>query len=209
MSKIPRGWIKLQLQVTYRQKLAKLFSATCVTLKSGCDSSSSSRIILTTTTWIRLPIAGSLYKDDTMFMIVSRYVSTSPSWWNATIEGSATINASTCRGLLTDRLGLERLLLLWCPWPRVFLPPWTRTYTGFFLAVNIHFPIRAKVSTSPCVCHSMRVSVKRRGSLVPHVLIMCFFLFLRLRRLRLWCVPWCWFYLIDKNWINMFKLLFY
>lgn len=102
----------LRSEISYLQKLCRLFSAKCVTLKSGCVSSSSSRTMRTTTTLIRFPMAGSLYSDETMFMIVSKYVSTSPSWWNATIDGSATISASTCRGLLIDRFARCRSRLL-------------------------------------------------------------------------------------------------
>lgn len=88
----------------YLQKSMRFFSAACVTLKSGLVLSSSSKTMRTTTTLIRFPMAGSLYSDDTIFIMVSRYVSTSRSWWKSTMDGSATTSASTCRGLLTDRL---------------------------------------------------------------------------------------------------------
>lgn len=88
----------------YRQKSKRFFSAACVTLKSGLASISSNKTIRTTTTLIKFPMAGSLYSDDTMFMMVNKYVSTSRSWWKSTMDGSATTNASTCLGLLTERL---------------------------------------------------------------------------------------------------------
>lgn len=124
------------LRFSYLQKLSNVVVATWVTLRSWYESSSSSRIIFTTTTWTELPMVGSLYNDDTMFMIVSRYVSTFPSSWNCIIDGSATTSASTCRGVITDlATRLLPLLLLWCLFSRSFSrwflilrPPWTITY---------------------------------------------------------------------------------
>lgn len=121
----------------YLQKLSKVVCATWVTFKSWYDSSSSSNIILTTTTWIELPIVGSLYKADTIFIIVSKYASTSTSLpsWNCTIVWSATTNASTWRGVTTERVWrfLEFfwwfLFRCWCWlwWFLTFRPPWTIT----------------------------------------------------------------------------------
>lgn len=96
--------------LTNLHKFRRFPSAAWVILKSGWASSSSSRTIRMTTTFIKLPMFGSLYSDETIFMIVSRYISTSPSWWNSTIDGSATTKASTCRGLLID------LLVRFCTW---------------------------------------------------------------------------------------------
>lgn len=71
---IERYIVKINV-IYYLQKFCKLLSAMWVTLKSGCVSSSSNKTIRTTTILIRLPIAGSLYSDDTIFMMVNKYVS--------------------------------------------------------------------------------------------------------------------------------------
>ena len=101
-----------------------------------CEASSSSNMILTTTTLMLFPMLASRYNADTMFMMVSMYVSTSPSWWKFIMEVSATSSASTWRSLLTERLH------------RVFL--------DFPLPCTLTFPI--------CCFHSSRVSIRRLGS---------------------------------------------
>lgn len=57
---------------SYLQKLSNVVVAISVTFKSWWASSSSRRIIFTTTTCTEFPIVGSLYSDDTMFIIVNK-----------------------------------------------------------------------------------------------------------------------------------------